>query len=42
MYVHVSPCTSYYFNALTLCGICGADKKCVFLRLVAKMSVIGF
>jgi hypothetical protein len=38
--VHVSTCTGYDFNPLTrqLCGSGGADKTCVFLRLVVKMS----
>jgi len=39
MFVHVSICTSCNFNApMPLCGGFGADKTCIFLRLVAKMS----
>jgi len=38
MFAHISPCTTYDFNALTLlCLSCGADKTCVFLHLVANM-----
>jgi hypothetical protein len=37
--VRVSTCTTYDFNAFTPdVWRCGADKTCVFLRLVAKMS----
>jgi hypothetical protein len=39
MSVHIPVCTNYDFNVLTpVAWNFDADKTCVFLRLVAKMS----
>jgi hypothetical protein len=43
MSTHVSTCIIYDFNVLTaVVWSYGADKTCIFVRIVAKKWVIGF